>query len=77
MTEHRTGTREEWRKARVELLELEKDHTRRADELARMRRELCQLLDRAPKGRDEDNIPPGQWWWRRHDEYHPKEDKPP
>jgi len=28
-----------------------------------------QLLDRAPKGRDEDNIPPGQWWWRRHDEY--------
>ena len=40
MTEHRTGTREEWRKARIELLELEKDHTRRADELARMRREL-------------------------------------
>jgi predicted dithiol-disulfide oxidoreductase (DUF899 family) len=25
MTEHRTGTREEWRRARVELLELEKD----------------------------------------------------
>jgi predicted dithiol-disulfide oxidoreductase (DUF899 family) len=40
MTEHRTGTREEWRRARVELLELEKAHTRRADELARMRREL-------------------------------------
>ena len=40
MTEHRTGTREEWRKARVELLALEKEHTRRADELARMRREL-------------------------------------
>jgi predicted dithiol-disulfide oxidoreductase (DUF899 family) len=40
MTEHRTGTREEWRRARVELLELEKEHTRRADELARMRREL-------------------------------------
>jgi predicted dithiol-disulfide oxidoreductase (DUF899 family) len=40
MTEHRTGTREEWRTARVELLELEKEHTRRADELARMRREL-------------------------------------
>jgi len=40
MTEHRTGTREEWRKARVELLELEKEHTRRADELARMRRQL-------------------------------------
>jgi hypothetical protein len=28
-----------------------------------------QLLDRAPKGRDEDNIPAGEWWWRRHDEY--------
>ena len=40
MTEHRTGTREEWRRARVELLELEKEHTRRSDELARMRREL-------------------------------------
>jgi predicted dithiol-disulfide oxidoreductase (DUF899 family) len=28
-----------------------------------------QLLDRAPKGRDEENIPAGEWWWRRHDEY--------
>ena len=28
-----------------------------------------QLIDRAPKGRDADNIPPGEWWWRRHDEY--------
>jgi predicted dithiol-disulfide oxidoreductase (DUF899 family) len=28
-----------------------------------------QLLDRAPKGRDEDNLPGGEWWWRRHDEY--------
>jgi predicted dithiol-disulfide oxidoreductase (DUF899 family) len=35
-----------------------------------------QLLDRAPKGRDEDNIPAGQWWWCRHDEYYLKEDKP-
>jgi predicted dithiol-disulfide oxidoreductase (DUF899 family) len=40
MTTHRTGTREQWRTARIELLELEKQHTRRADELARMRREL-------------------------------------
>ena len=40
MTDHRTGTREEWRHARSELLQLEKEHTRRADELARMRREL-------------------------------------
>jgi predicted dithiol-disulfide oxidoreductase (DUF899 family) len=40
MTEHRTATREEWQAAREELLALEKEHTRRADELARMRREL-------------------------------------
>jgi predicted dithiol-disulfide oxidoreductase (DUF899 family) len=40
MPEHRTSTREEWQAARGELLELEKEHTRRADELARMRREL-------------------------------------
>jgi predicted dithiol-disulfide oxidoreductase (DUF899 family) len=38
--EHRTGSREEWEAAREELLKLEKEHTRRADELARMRREL-------------------------------------
>jgi predicted dithiol-disulfide oxidoreductase (DUF899 family) len=40
MTEHRTASREEWQAARDELLALEKEHTRRADELARMRREL-------------------------------------
>ena len=40
MTEHTTGTREEWRSARITLLELEKEQTRRGDELARMRREL-------------------------------------
>ncbi len=40
MPEHRTGTREEWQAAREELLKLEKEHTRRGDELARMRREL-------------------------------------
>ncbi len=40
MPEHRTGTREEWQAARDELLKLEKEHTRRGDELARMRREL-------------------------------------
>ena len=40
MTGHATGTDEEWRRARIALLELEKEHTRRADELARMRREL-------------------------------------
>lgn len=40
MTGRATGTREEWRRARIALLELEKEHTRRGDELARMRREL-------------------------------------
>src|SRR4051794_14652708 len=35
-----TGTREEWLTARLQLLEAEKEHTRRGDELARQRREL-------------------------------------
>lgn len=40
MTMQHIGTREEWRAARLELLELEKEHTRRGDELARQRRAL-------------------------------------
>ena len=40
MTDHRTGTREEWLAARLELLEAEKELTRRGDELARRRQEL-------------------------------------
>src|ERR1700737_3074728 len=40
MTDHRTGTREEWLAARLELLEAEKALTRRSDELARRRQEL-------------------------------------
>jgi predicted dithiol-disulfide oxidoreductase (DUF899 family) len=40
MTEHRTGTREEWLAARLELLAAEKELTRRSDELARQRQEL-------------------------------------
>jgi predicted dithiol-disulfide oxidoreductase (DUF899 family) len=40
MNDHRVGTREEWQAARNELLELEKELTRRNDELARQRREL-------------------------------------
>src|SRR2546423_268176 len=40
MTEHKTGTREEWLAARLELLEAEKALTRRSDELARQRQEL-------------------------------------
>jgi predicted dithiol-disulfide oxidoreductase (DUF899 family) len=37
---HRTGTRKEWLAARLNLLEAEKEHTRRGDELALMRQEL-------------------------------------
>ncbi len=33
MTKHMTGTREEWLAARLELLEAEKELTRRSDEL--------------------------------------------
>jgi predicted dithiol-disulfide oxidoreductase (DUF899 family) len=40
MTDHKTGTREEWLAARLELLEAEKELTRRSDDLARRRREL-------------------------------------
>src|SRR5438067_5747036 len=40
MTQHKTGTREEWLAARLELLEAEKDLTRRSDDLARLRQEL-------------------------------------
>ena len=40
MTYHKTGTREEWLAARLELLEAEKALTRRSDELARRRQEL-------------------------------------
>jgi predicted dithiol-disulfide oxidoreductase (DUF899 family) len=40
MTQHTTGTREEWLDARLELLEAEKELTRQSDELARRRQEL-------------------------------------
>ena len=40
MTKHKTGTRDEWLRARLALLEAEKDFTRRSDELARQRQEL-------------------------------------
>ncbi len=40
MTDHRTGTREEWLAARLQLLDAEKELTRRGDELARLRRDL-------------------------------------
>ena len=40
MTDHRTGTHEEWLAARLELLDAEKELTRRGDELARLRQDL-------------------------------------
>ena len=40
MTQHKTGTREEWLEARLDLLKAEKEQTRRSDKLARRRQEL-------------------------------------
>jgi predicted dithiol-disulfide oxidoreductase (DUF899 family) len=40
MTDHKTGTREEWLAARLKLLTAEKELTRRSDEIARRRQEL-------------------------------------
>jgi predicted dithiol-disulfide oxidoreductase (DUF899 family) len=40
MSDHKVVGREEWQVARDELIAREKEHTRRADELARQRREL-------------------------------------
>jgi predicted dithiol-disulfide oxidoreductase (DUF899 family) len=58
MSDHKTGTREEWLAARLELLEAEKELTRRSDELARQRQELpwvpstsSTALTPAPAGR--------------------------
>ena len=40
MTDHKVGSREEWLAARLKLLEAEKAHTRRGDELTEMRKAL-------------------------------------
>lgn len=40
MATHKTGTRDEWLKARLELLEAEKELTHRSDELAQQRQAL-------------------------------------
>src|SRR5919201_239602 len=40
MTTHKTGTREEWLAARLELLKAEKELTRRSDEVAQRPQEL-------------------------------------
>jgi len=40
MTKHKTGTREEWLAARLDLLKAEKEHTHQGDALAKRRQEL-------------------------------------
>jgi predicted dithiol-disulfide oxidoreductase (DUF899 family) len=40
MAKHKTGTEKEWLDARLALLEAEKEHTRRGDELAKRRQDL-------------------------------------
>ncbi len=40
MTDHKIGIREDWLAARLELLKVEKELTRRNDELAQWRQEL-------------------------------------
>ena len=40
MTDHKTGTREEWLAARLDLLKAEKELTRRSDQLAEQRQQL-------------------------------------
>ena len=40
MPTHITGTRDQWLKARLDLLQAEKELTRRSDELARLRQDL-------------------------------------
>jgi predicted dithiol-disulfide oxidoreductase (DUF899 family) len=55
MTNHRTGTREEWLEARLELLKAEKELTRLNDDLARRRRELPWVrVDKAYRFETED-----------------------
>jgi predicted dithiol-disulfide oxidoreductase (DUF899 family) len=50
MSKHTTGTREQWRAARIELLAAEKELTRRSDELAQRRQELPRVrVDKAYK----------------------------
>src|SRR5207237_111856 len=46
MTTHKTGTREEWLAARLELLAAEKELTRRGDELGRAPLEKLQAYKR-------------------------------
>jgi len=59
MITHAVGTRQEHLQARLELLEAGLDAFNAT----------YQLLDRAPYGRNEDDLPVPVAWLRRHDEY--------
>ena len=57
MNDHRTGTRAEWLAARLELLEAEKELTRRGDDVARQRQELPWVPIEKEYGFDTDEGP--------------------
>jgi predicted dithiol-disulfide oxidoreductase (DUF899 family) len=52
MTNHSVGTREEWLAARLELLQAEKELTRRSDEVAKLRQALPWVRIEEPYGFD-------------------------
>jgi len=51
-TTHATGTREQWLAARLDLLEAEKELTRRSDEVARRRQQAVAAQAVTRLGRD-------------------------
>lgn len=57
IAEHRTGTREEWMTARLDLLAAEKAHTAQSDELARRRQALPWVRLDTPYHFDTDDGP--------------------
>ena len=71
MAKHKTGTRQEWLAARLELLQAEKQLTRQNDEMARGDRSCrgcgSQRNTNSISTTDEKGV-----WWRRHDEYDAK-----
>jgi len=83
MTSHTVGTRETWLKARLTLLEAEKELTRRSDAVASQRQALpwVPAYSTYARGLDAvwgmyqwlDRAPRGRnetgVWWQRHDEY--------
>jgi predicted dithiol-disulfide oxidoreductase (DUF899 family) len=56
MTRHLLGTREEWLAARLDLLQAEKELTRRSDELARRRSRPCVPIEKDYRFATEDGV---------------------